>query len=305
MTPSEYAKNATAALQKVLHISPSEFNAEGAAAVIEEAIKNATGERETRAHGEREVQRAAQERVARLLSALPAVVYNFKATGDYAPTFVSDNIMDLFGYAPAECLEDPLFWRDRVHPDDLAHVEEAIAKFFQNGVHAVEYRFRRKDNSYCWVNDEQRLIADADGNPLEVVGSWSDVTARKAAEEEKAKAHDRLSRLLTSSPAVVYSYRATGDFAPTFVSREHQRLAWLRAPGVPPTSGFLVEPGASRRPRRGEGRGRPALQKRFLTVEYRFLKKDGTYCWVFDLQRLIRDEKGQASRGRWLMERYY
>jgi adenylate cyclase len=137
MTPSEYAKNATAALQKVLHISPSEFNAEGAAAVIEEAIRNATGERGTRAHRDlREVQSAAQERVSRLLSASPAVVYSFKATGDYAPTFVSDNIIDVFGYAPAEYLEDALFWRDRVHPDDLARVEEAIAKFFQNGVHA-------------------------------------------------------------------------------------------------------------------------------------------------------------------------
>ena len=51
MTPSEYAKNATAALHRVLHISPGEFNAEGAAAVIEQAIKNATGERENRALG--------------------------------------------------------------------------------------------------------------------------------------------------------------------------------------------------------------------------------------------------------------
>ena len=294
MTPSEYAKNATAALQKVLHISPSEFNAEGAAAVIAEAIKNATGERETRAHGEREVQSAAQERVARLLSASPAVVYSFKATGDYAPTFVSDNIMALFGYAPAEYLEDPLFWRDRVHPDDLARVEEAIAKFFQNGVHAVEYRFRRKDNSYCWVNDEQRLIADADGNPLEVVGSWSDVTARKVAEEERAKAHDRLSRLLSSSAAVVYSYRATGGFTPTFVSEnirywlgyepqeylQHPDFWWSR---VHPDDLAAVQAGAAQ-----------LFKKGSHTIEYRFLKKDGTYCWVFDLQKLIRNEKGQA-----------
>ena len=69
------------------------------------------------------------------------------------------------------------------------------------------------------MNDEQRLIRDGDGKPLEIVGSWSDITARKAAEEAKAAAHARLSQLLTSSPAVIYSYRATGDFAPTFVSQ--------------------------------------------------------------------------------------
>ena len=47
------------------------------------------------------------------------MIYSFKATGDFAPTFVSDNIISVFGYAPAEYLEDPSFWRDRVHPDDL------------------------------------------------------------------------------------------------------------------------------------------------------------------------------------------
>jgi adenylate cyclase len=164
--PGEYARKATVALHEVLGISPSNFDADGAAAVIEDAIRNATRERDTRGRRQlKEVQAAARERLARLLSASPAVIYSFKASGDFAPTFVSDNIIDVFGYAPAEYLEDPSFWRDRVHADDLVRVEEAISKFFHNGIHVVEYRFRRKDGSYCWVNDEQRLIRSgtADG----------------------------------------------------------------------------------------------------------------------------------------------
>ena len=218
-TPSEHAKNATVALHSVLRISPDQFDVEGAAAVIEDTIRNATRERESRARRQlKEAKAAAQERLKRLLRSSPAVIYSFKASGDFAPTFVSENISDVLGYAPAEYLEDPSFWRDRVHPDDLARVEDAISKFFQNGVHTVEYRFRRKDGSYCWVNDEQHLVRGVDGKPLEIVGSWSDITARKAAEEAKATAHARLAQLLTSSPAVIYSYRATGDFAPTFIS---------------------------------------------------------------------------------------
>ena len=295
MTLSEYARNATAALQHVLQISPGEFDAEGAASIIEQAIRKAAGEREIGANRElREVQAAAQEHLARLLSASPAVIYSFRATGDYAPLFVSNNILDVFGYTPAEYLSDPSFWRKRVHPDDLARVEEAIAQFFGNGVHAVEYRFRRKDDSYCWVNDEQRLILGVDGKPLEIVGSWSDITARKTAEEEKVKAHARLSRLLRSSPAVMYSYNATGDFAPTFVSENignwlgYEPQEYLESPNfwwnrvhpddlamVRAETGHLFEKGA-------------------YTIEYRFLKKDGAYCWVNDTQQLIRDENGQV-----------
>ncbi len=301
-TPSEYAKNATVALHQVLHISPADFDAEGTAAVIHQAIRNATRERETRARRQlKEVQAAAQERLARLLNSSPAVIYSFKATGDFTPTFVSDNIIGVFGYAPAEYLEDPSFWRDRVHPDDLARVEDAISEFFQNGVHTVEYRFRRKDGSYCWVNDEQHLIRGVDGKPLEIVGSWSDITTRKAAEAEKAAAHARLPQLLASSPAVIYSYRATGDFAPTFVSpnirdwlgyepREYLENAdfWRRC--VHPDDFAAVEAESVRLFKKGRH-----------TVEYRFLKKDGTYCWVNDAQQLIRDEKGQPGEvvGSW------
>ena len=134
-TPSGIAENAAAALQQLLHISPGDFNAEGTAAVIEQAIRTATREPETKARRQlTEVQAAAQERLGRLLSSSPAVIYSFKATGDFAPTFVSNNIIDVFGYAPAEYLQDPCFWRDRVHPDDLARVEKAISTFFQNGV---------------------------------------------------------------------------------------------------------------------------------------------------------------------------
>jgi PAS domain S-box-containing protein len=301
-TPREYAKSASAALHQVLRIPPDAFDADGTVAVIEQAIRNATRERDSRARRQlKEAQAAAQERLTRLLSSSPAVIYSFKASGDFAPTFVSDNIATLFGYMPAEYLEDPSFWRDRVHPDDLGPVEEAVSQFFKNGVHTVEYRFRRKDGSYCWVNDEQHLIRGSDGQPLEIVGSWSDVSARKAAEEAKAAAHARLSQLLTSSPAVIYSFRATGDFAPTFVSdnitewlgyapREYLEDAafWRRC--VHPDDLDAVEAESAQLFRKGRHK-----------TEYRFRKKDGSYCWVNDAQHLIKDGNGQPAEvvGSW------
>jgi adenylate cyclase len=146
----EHVRSATAALHQVLQVSPNGIDVQGAAAIIEQALRNA--EREHENHTRRrlkEAQEAAQERLARLLSSSPAVIYSFKAFGDYAPTFVSENIRGVFGYTPAEYLQDPSFWRERVHPDDLARVEKVVSTFFQNGVHAVEYRFRKKDGSFC------------------------------------------------------------------------------------------------------------------------------------------------------------
>jgi PAS domain-containing protein len=75
----------------------------------------------------REMQAVVQDRLAQLLNSSPAVIYSFKATGDFAPTFVSENIKSLLGYEPREYLENADFWRRCVHPDELAAVEaEAV-----------------------------------------------------------------------------------------------------------------------------------------------------------------------------------
>src|SRR5215831_9863676 len=301
-TPSDYARNAATALHQVLNIAPSHFDVDSASAVIEKVIKRATRERESRSRRQlSEVKAAAQEHLVRLLSSSPAVIYSFKASGDFAPTYVSDNIGTVFGYTPAEYLENPYFWRDRVHPDDLARVEEAIAKFFHNGVQSVEYRFRRRDGSYCWVNDAQRLVRGSDGKPLEIVGSWSDITDRKASEEANAALQARMAQLLTGSPAVIYSYRATGDFAPTFVSENIR--GWL---GYEPEE-YLKDADFWRSRVHPDDLARVEAESVKLykqgcnTVQYRFRKSDGDYCWVNDAQQLIRDKEGQPNEviGSW------
>ena len=134
-------------------------------------------------HAAKDAEEGARARLSSLLGAAPVVVYSFRASGDFAPTFVSDSIQGMLGYRPDEYLENADFWRSCVHPDDLAGVEAEQAQLFRTGQHLAEYRFRKKNGNYCWVSDEQHLTRDTEGQPLEVVGSWSDIDIRKAAEQ--------------------------------------------------------------------------------------------------------------------------
>ena len=79
-------------------------------------------------------------------------------------------------------------------PMTSPEVEAKQVELFRNGEHLAEYRFRKKDGAYCWVSDEQHLIRDKAGHPVEVVGSWSDIDARKAAEQAFQAAQAELER---------------------------------------------------------------------------------------------------------------
>jgi len=288
------AETAAVALAEKRRAASGDIDLAAVADIIEQVLDTAVQEREEVARQRiAEEQAAARERLTQLLSASPAVIYGFKASGNYVPTFVSVNIETLFGYAPHEYLDNPNFWRERVHPDDLKGVETKVADLLKNGKHALEYRFRRKDGTYCWVNDEQHVIRDEKGEPVEVVGSWSDVTARKQAEEAENAAQRRLSTLLESAPAVIYSFKASGDFAPIFVSNNIKHLLGYGPDEYLKNADFWRERVHPDDLRRVEAEQAKLFEEGLHTAEYRFRKRDGTYCWVNDEQHVIRDEKGE------------
>ena len=286
----KYAEIAAAALGKVL---PPGTDSGRVADIIESILAEASRDHqeEERQHVA-EVEAAAEQKLAQLLDASPAVIYSFRAKGDFAPTFVSANIERLFGYSPSEYLKNPNFWRERVHPEDLARVEAEVGTLFTTDRQAIEYRFRRKDGSYCWVNDDQHLVRDETGEPAEIVGSWSDITARKAAEAAEDDARKRLSILLETAPSVIYSFKAKDDYAPTFISENIKRLL-----GYCPEE-YLKNPEFWRARVHPDDIERIEAEQALLfeqerhTSEYRFRTKDGHYRWVSDEQHLIRDTNG-------------
>ncbi len=122
-------------------------------------------------------------RLEHLLNTSPAMIYSFKASGDYAATFASNNIRSQLGHDPEEFMKDPQFWTIHIHPEDLQRVLDELGLLFKNGHHVQEYRFRHKNGGYRWMRDELVLVKDETGTPLEVIGYWVDITDRKRAEE--------------------------------------------------------------------------------------------------------------------------
>jgi PAS domain S-box-containing protein len=227
------------------------------------------------------------------MTSAPSVIYSFQAKGEYLPTFISENVRDLLGYEPEEYLEDRNFVPRRVHPEDAARVQDDLSRLFEIGYLVHEYRFRRKDDTYCWVSDELHLLRDENGEPVEVVGSWSDVSARRKMGDAMVAAQNRLNHLLTSAPAVIHSFEATGSYAPTFISENVKALLGYEPKEYLESPDFVwgrIHPDDVSRVRENFDRLSEVGQ---ISHEYRFLRKDGSYCWLNDEMHLIRNKEGQ------------
>lgn len=134
-----------------------------------------------------EVQASAHAHLTSLLNASPAVLYSRPASGDLAPTFVSDGVKKMLGCSPREYLSDPHFWQNRVHPDDIGRIDAWVSRGHEDDESFIEYRVDRGDGTYIWLCDRQHVLRDDTGEPVEVVGSWTDITERKASEVELEK----------------------------------------------------------------------------------------------------------------------
>ncbi|MEK7321565.1 MAG: ATP-binding protein [Pseudomonadota bacterium] len=124
----------------------------------------------------------ARARIQSLIDNSPALIYSCRPD-DYALTYISDNIERIFGARAADFIGDAHLWMERVHPDDLPGVMAKSEELLANGERVLECRARRNDGKYCWIRDNARVVRDAAGRPVEILGVVTDITEYKLAEQ--------------------------------------------------------------------------------------------------------------------------
>ncbi|MBB2486713.1 EAL domain-containing protein [Mitsuaria sp. WAJ17] len=97
----------------------------------------------------------------------------------------SPRYLQMYGYDPEEIAERPESFDNLTHPDDVPGMERDRLEHFEGRTPAYvnEHRVRCKDGSWKWVLSRGMVIARDDlGRPLRMVGTHTDITARKEAE---------------------------------------------------------------------------------------------------------------------------
>ncbi|MCW5664252.1 MAG: PAS domain S-box protein [Piscinibacter sp.] len=100
--------------------------------------------------------------------------------------YFSPRWKEMLGYAENELGQSLNEWLDRIHPDDVDTVRQAIERYRAGSLaqYRTEHRLQHRDGRWVWVLDRGKIVErHADGRPRRVVGTHTDITLLKAAEQ--------------------------------------------------------------------------------------------------------------------------
>lgn len=152
---------------------------------------------------EGEAVRAAERRLAYALEGANDGLWDWNI--EAGTLFVSPRGYAMLGLEPPR--EDPTVaeWFAGIHPDDLARVQAALDEHVagKSPLYQHEFRVRRADATWMWVLARGRVLErDGDGRPLRMVGTFTDISARKATEQALAESEGRYRDLFERHGAV-------------------------------------------------------------------------------------------------------
>ncbi len=111
-------------------------------------------------------------------------------------TTVNPQMAEMLGYSPSEMIGRP--YADFVHPEDMARARAGFVLRSDGDKSLREYRMRHRDGSTVWVTISATALTDPSGNISGIAAFFTDVTAFRQAEREKAEALGQLATVLES-----------------------------------------------------------------------------------------------------------
>jgi diguanylate cyclase (GGDEF)-like protein/PAS domain S-box-containing protein len=208
-------------------------------------------------------------------------------------TFYSPTWKAMLGYSEIDISDASDVWLTLVHPDDLGTVSEAdkahlagLTPYFE-----CEFRMRHKDGHWVWILDRGKVSErDAEGRPLRMIGTHTDISARRAADDLIRETGERYRLLADNSTDMIMRVRKSGRRI--YVSPACRRLL-----GWEPEEMLSIRTSGALHPDDVE-----ALTDRWISgfdsdeamiLTYRMRRKDGGYIWVESISRALPAVEGQ------------
>ena len=206
-------------------------------------------------------------------------------TGEF---YYSPRFAEILGYHIDELAPTVDTWMSKVHPDDVDKVNELLQDYLagQTSVYECEHRMCHKSGEWLWILARGKItMRDAQGQPMRMAGTISDITRRKQQEETLRW----FSQAIQSTSDLIGISDINGQSLyhnQAFLDRLGYTPAELNALGGPPA--IYTDP------QQGAAVFMALQQGRSWTGEISLRSKDGTHIPMLMRADVIRNDAGQS-----------
>ncbi|SDH23344.1 PAS domain-containing sensor histidine kinase [Roseospirillum parvum] len=131
---------------------------------------------------------------------------------------VDEQFFTMLGHPPGRRRLDYDAWLDLLHPDDAATQWQDMSRQIANdGAFTIELRHRTAEGGWLWVEVRGAVVEWRDERPRRLIGTSTDISGRKAA-EQALRDSEREKRLVLSSITDVISYYTGPDLRITWTN---------------------------------------------------------------------------------------
>ncbi|MEH2127617.1 PAS domain S-box protein [Nostoc sp.] len=115
----------------------------------------------------------------------------------------NDNHYRLLGLEPEISAASYQLWRDRVHPEDVDRIEQAVSNALAQHINFQgEYRVIFPDGRVHWLTGKGRAAYNEAGDPVRMLGIIIDTSDRKQAEAALQESEARFKAFMNNSPVL-------------------------------------------------------------------------------------------------------
>ncbi|MDX2129893.1 MAG: PAS domain S-box protein [Chloroherpetonaceae bacterium] len=105
----------------------------------------------------------------------------------------SGAIKQITGFEEDEYRVDLNEWETLIHPEDQEKVIEKLNQTLQTGSDfKAEYRYKRKNGTYFWVEDNGVYRSDRSGKPVKLLGAMKDISFEKEIDLERKRITEKM-----------------------------------------------------------------------------------------------------------------
>jgi len=206
-------------------------------------------------------------------------------------------IREVTGYSPEEFKNfNEAFWIEHLHPEDRTETIESMENFFKKKarIHA-EFRFRKKDGKYIYVEARGVWLKDDEGKVYRAIGVMKDITEWKCTLEKVEASEMKYRSLIQNFQGI--AFQTDKNFIPIFMNGAVEEITGHTEEELMSRAKWkeIILPEDLPLLLKEEERIRNSPFIKHTKVDFRIIHRDGKIRWLHEIYQKVLGKDGKPK----------